>query len=256
MVAPIDEISGLSLPIAPKCNYESLADPNLSDEHHGFHDENDPRLKTVAGLALRNCRLQRIEKDLHNEGPFRYHPFISGPELPKTEFDYFSRCVLACAGVIPDRVLDLSTGDPFVRPISPEEAAFLRTQSEENEFSYKYISYRYKPISDFFISYALKQKLDHIKEKDIDEFLHTKSERRKLRLGRLLLDESVEVATDSLRNKYAAYRRAELLHPRVPESPMTLVKFKLGGPEKREELIPKLEVRLRKQYYQPKTKSA
>src|SRR5688572_27519935 len=110
LVTETDHISGLPLPIAPRCEHLSRYNSLIADDHHGWHPRNAPELATLGGQALRSSWMQFIEKDLHNEGPFSYHRFFVGPELPTDDSVIFGSCILACAGYIPNRVIDLTSG--------------------------------------------------------------------------------------------------------------------------------------------------
>lgn len=240
LVTPTDEMSGLPLAIAPKCEWLPMHNAQIADEHHGWHRKSAPLLNTLAGLALRNSWLQLIERDLHNEGPFRYHKHFSGPSLSIDEVDIFSRITLACAGFIPDHVIDTQKGDSglsFVRPITKKEAEFLRTPSENNIFTYRYIQYRYEPIKEFFQGYTL----NHVSHEEVDEFLHTKNLERKKEIGRLLLQNAVELVTDDIKAKYLLTKKQGLLHPAMPANPEELVLHKLGTQNERDHLVSKLQ---------------
>ncbi|MDB5186233.1 MAG: hypothetical protein JWL85_756 [Candidatus Saccharibacteria bacterium] len=246
LITPVDELTGIPLPIAPKCDWLPLDRPEIADVHHSYHPKQHPLLKTVAGLALRNSRLQILERELHNAGPLRYHQYFEGPELARDDADVFSRCVLACAGYIPDEVIDLSSGEPVRRPIRTQEAEFLRmpTDNPEDPFSYRHILYRYGPIRDFFHDYAVRQNINHLSNRHIDEFLHTQDLEKKTKLGKFFLQSAVAVASETIREKYSMTRRMRLLHPGMPDGPQRLVWYKLGTPDLRAALIPRLETHL------------
>lgn len=244
LATPVDEYSGLPYAIAPGCKSLPKNNPNKADRHHAFHPRRSPELQTVAGLALRNCRLQLVERDLHNEGPFRYHKFFYGQmDLPTDESDIFARCIMGVSGYTPDRVIDLRTGEPFDRPITPREAKFLRKRSQD-KLGYKYITYNIDPIRKFFSEYVLKQNLSHLDD-DIDEFLTTPDMGQKVKVGNFILAEAAQVACDAIKPKFAESQRHGLLHPRIPADVGELVLVGLGTPEHREAcLLPQLESQL------------
>jgi hypothetical protein len=245
LVTPTDEYTGLPLAIAPKCEPLLFNPADDADYHHGWHPSNAPLFKTVAGLALRNSWMQYIEKDLHNEGPFRYHRFFAGPELPTKESDIYGRIVLACAGYVPDQVIDLSTEDPFARRATATEVKFLRMRNDIDPFGYRYLRYGYDPIRVFFQDYALQQDLTHIRSSTIDEFLCTRDIEKKLKIGKFLLWNASAQATASIRDKYVDLARRELLHPEMPKDPKPLARWKLGSEQRiKEQLIPRLEIKL------------
>jgi hypothetical protein len=228
-ITPTDPQSGLVLPVAPRCEWLPLNNPEVADVHHNVHPRNHPGLKTLAGFALRNSQLQITERTLHNEGPLRYHRWWAGPEIPDDERIIFQRCLWASAGVIPRRVIDLtSRSAPFERDATRKEMEFLHTPNEDDPFGYRYIRYRYEPIRDFMRHFAAKQNLWHLSPSRIDEFLHTKDMDQKLRLGKFLLANAAAVASDGMRERWHLLRRRKMIHPAMPAEPQTLVYYKLG----------------------------
>ncbi|GAC1390632.1 MAG: hypothetical protein NVSMB46_00770 [Candidatus Saccharimonadales bacterium] len=251
LITPVDHIAGLPLPIIPYQYNLPLNNPEIADPHHAFHPERAAELKTVAGLALRNSRLQITAIHHHNFGERAYHRFFKGPILPTNEQEIFARCVLACAGIIPHTGIDLRTEEPVVRPLSKAQYSFLQTPHPDDPFSYKYILYRYDPINAFFKEYVLSHNPLMLNEVNIastcEEFLGTRKAFRKAFLGHLLIKKTVELATDDLRSTYQFARQNGLLHPLMPGMPQTLVKHKLGNVSSRTELIETLETKLRQQ---------
>lgn len=242
MVTPTDPESGLPYAIAPKCERLSFNRTDIADDHHGWH----PRtglVGSIAGLALRNSWMQFIEKDLHNEGPFSYHRYYKGPELPINDTDTFGRIVLACAGYIPNEVIDMTSESvPMVRPATPAETAFLHKRDRNDPFGYRYLRYGYDPIRTFFFEYISKRGLPYFNETTVSEFLFTPDPKQKVRLGNHLLWLASEEATGEIRDKYKRMAKGDRLHPLMPKDPKPLVKWKLGGKEHvQQRVIPKLE---------------
>lgn len=248
-VTPIDGYSGLPLAIAPYDLEASRPDFEVTDDHHGWHPWTAPLLRTIAGQALRNSWIQRVNVLVHNQGPYAYHRHYKGPELPGDEADIYGRVVLACAGYVPDEVIDMHSRDePYVRPAHEAERAYLRQGRLGDAFSYRHIRYGYDPIRAFMAEYALKQDLSHIHDATIDEFLSTKDGERKRKIGDFLLWAASEVATDGIRDKYRILASENRLHPRMPKDPKPLVKWKLGSVERvQQEVLPLLELTLASQ---------
>lgn len=259
LITPVDEVTGLPYLIAPRLEPFPTDVPIIADPHHALHPNRDERLnpldpakKTLAKAALRSCRLQYVQRDLHNEGPASYHGYYVGPlnDMPESDSEIFSTCIAACTGVLTSKVIDLHAGEPIERPITREEFAFLRTPSSRDEFGYRYVTYRYEPMRDFFREYVKKQSLGHLSSSLIDQFLNSSDEEKKLKIGRFLLANAVAVATDHVREKYSFLRRQNLLHPAVSRTyrdPSPLVLYKLGNDAHRnafitDELGPQLAV--------------
>jgi hypothetical protein len=206
LVTPIDDYTGLPALIAPQLVWLPLNDPNIADVHHVWHPGS--ALKTELGnIALRNSLLQVTPRDRHNIGIDAYHRFYSGPTLPKDEKDIFIRCVIACAGVIPEEVIDICGGTPLVRPITTKERWYFRTPSDNDKFGYRYVKYNYEPVREFFKEFIFKQNLTHLRPALFDEFLYTKDQRQKVKIGRLLIANAVAVASDIVREPYYCMRR-------------------------------------------------
>lgn len=244
LVTPIDEYTGLPPLIAPKYEWLPLNLPEIADQHHAWHPGQE--LKTnLAGIALRNSLLEVTARESHNESEDAYHRFYRGPAIPTNETDIFRRCVVACAGVIPETVIDIQNGEPGVRPITTKERWYFRIPAENDEFGYRYVKYNYEPIRNFFKDFIFKQKLTHLREGLFDEFLHTKDQTEKLKIGKLLIANAVAVASDDVREPYYAMRRQGLTHPGMPQEVQTMVGHKLGNSESRFSLVQQFDEHLR-----------
>lgn len=247
-VTPTDAITGLPLPIA--CVGYKEFDPEdtaVVSDHHGYHPRSAPLFRTQAGKALRSSWKQAVPYELHNMGKQGYHSFLDGPVLPTDEDDIYSRVVMACAGYIPSRVIDLSSGQPIERGMTEEEWEFFRTPHPTEQFGYRYIKYSYEPIRDFFRDYVIHRRLGYRHAKKVNEFLSVNGEEDKRYLGHLLLMKATELVPKKVRVQYSLLQRAGLLDERMPNTPLTLIKNKLGTPEQREALIPSFEHQLRGQ---------
>jgi hypothetical protein len=259
LITPVDEISGLPLPILPGEAILPINQPDIADWHHHFHPKEHPILKTTGGLALRNCRVQLVHRNFHNESPTRYHKFYDGPELPEEESEQFKLVVLACAGFLPEEAIDLRSGEPKVVHMDKKQDAQIRsvlrpaksvssvdpTDSTRSKiFQYRHVRYGYEPIRDFIAAYALEHDISHVNESLVDEFLYTRDQERKRFLGHFLLAQKVEVTAEEVRSRYDTARNAGLLHPLMPPTPTTLLKHKLGTPHSREALFPRLAAQL------------
>lgn len=246
----VDKFSGIPLPIAPSLESIPVDRPDIADLHHGYHPRLDPKLLTTAGFALRNSALQVTERALHNEGPLSYHAFYKGPEIPTDEAEIFRRVVLSTAGYIPEEVIDMNNGEPYVRSMSSSELEYFQTPSPENDFDYKYLKYRYGPIRDFLRDYVIGQPIgeEHIRLNKLDEFLHTTDKGKKLNLGHYLIAKASEVATDQVRDQYYDLKRSRRMHPNASIAPSRLVTYKLGNSRQRSQLIPIMEQNIRERF--------
>lgn len=245
-ITPTDNLSGLPLPVAPRIERIPLRRPDIADWHHHFHPREDPRLKTVGGLALRNVRMQLVPREFHNEGPQQYHRFFDGPPIPEDEATQFGMCILACAGYIPDEGIDLMHGEPKVVVLDHNQRNILRTH-KQNNFDYRYFRYGYDPIRQFFAKYILNQALEDIIPPTMtDEFLQTKDKARQIELGHEILMLASSSVTEGIARTYSQFRQSGRLHEQMPADPHMLVVYKLGNIERQEQVvIPSLADQLR-----------
>lgn len=130
LITPTDTLTGIPLPILPQ-EWLPINDPARANQHHSWHPSTAPELLTPAGLALRHSRVQLVRATDHNmgdktKGKLTYHDFYVGPKLPIEEAEIFRMCVLACAGYIPDRAIDLRNGSPVDVPMNERQMRILR----------------------------------------------------------------------------------------------------------------------------------
>lgn len=214
---PVDKIAGLPLPIAPAPREFVFSYPNTTDEHHGWHPASDPLFTTPEGIALRNSWLQTVPIELHNTGKKAYHNFYHGPKLPANKADIFSRCILACAGYIPERVIDLSSGVPAEMDMTDEHAEFFHEPHENLPYGYQTLGHRREPIREFFRLFMDENGLGPKVRKKAENILLSDCSDERHNLGRLLLIKLAERVPDNLREKIPFAERAALLS--VQEEP-------------------------------------
>ncbi len=241
LITPTDELSGLPYPIAPSCRDLPLNTPQEADPHHHFHPGNNLFFKTIAGIALRNCRLQLTELAHHNKGSGSYHAYFRGPAFSESPNDALKTCVYACAGYIPSKGIDMASGEPKVVNLSKEQTAWLRTPSAHDEFGYKYLRYSYDPLRRFFTDFALAQDLSRVDKLMLEELLVTKAEARKEHLARCLIAVASRLAVQSMQSDYKEAHKAGLLHPRAQSDPTVLVYFKIRNEPALKNLTPRIE---------------
>jgi hypothetical protein len=284
LITPCDEVSGLPLPFAP-AEITSLEGPGFSNWHHLFHPASAPQLQSVGGKALRNCRTQLVIANLHNMREGSYHSVFKGPPLPDADDSesQFFYCVLACAGYVPAKGIDMTSVRPEIPiTLSESQVQLIRAQAQpkmvtNREFhnymkkysteatpkkawrrlevlhnrnaslSYEQFSYGYEPIRDFFRSYVIEHDID-ISSKVIKRFLSALEGEQRRSLGETILAAATSQATMSIRDRYRSLHEAGGLHPSIPPKPEKLVFTKLGNYKQRERVIANLHSRLTLQY--------
>lgn len=191
MVTPVDELTGLPLPLAPP---DCLLPLNRSDEanwHHHAHPRRSPLLQGIAGLAVRNARLQLADLRDHTA----YHGVYSGPPLPVTPEEQFCYTVMATAGYVPGHAIDFHGRKPQIVPIDHNSRNRLWESGELKVASVE-------SVRKFLKAYILELDTSHLYTHVIDEFLHTSDRERKEYLGYLLLAKVIERASEPLRQPY------------------------------------------------------
>ena len=196
LTTPSCEVTGLPLPIR-------LSEPpngarfNFHDYHHHFHPAKELRA-SLSGKALRYSRGQDVPRALHD----RYHDIFSGPAVPDEESAHFKLTILACAGVVPNKVIDLSRPREFqIKTATKQEHQHFVEQNTIHIEQPNRIDNQTKiknTIGKFIVCYALKQNLsDVISERVVEEFLETNNAiERKKELGNYILREVVGVALE------------------------------------------------------------
>jgi len=234
---PIDlERSKLPLPILP---YESAL---ITSEHHHAHPRDDELLKTDGGLAVRIARLQTVEglggiasRSLSGRIPKkygdhpRYHYFFHGPPLPQTEQEQFEYAVWATSGYVPELALDVSGNKPKIVRMNPDQIA--RLHNGELRVSGEDI------LRNFLKNYVFKQELSHIKDSKIDEFVSTKDWERKRFLGRWLLAQATEVATESISDEFRMAHKLGLILPWVTSKVSNVVQMSIVSKKREQGII-------------------
>lgn len=227
LVTPVDELTGLPLPILP-IEPQHMAPFVRENFHHHFHPRASSELQGCGGMAVRCVRGQRLPMGLHK----RYHDLYSGPLLPDNDQDRFKICVLACAGYVARRAIDLTAHQ------EPQEVDLTEQDFDRYEIASRVCMERAnKPgqvwvvrntIGRFFAEHALKQDIEHISDRVIDEFLHTACAQRAKELGNFMLAEAVEVAIDPVMPVYSIASRRNLINPRFARRATTVVRSFFG----------------------------
>lgn len=213
---PVDSLTNIPLPLLTT-HEPAFAPVRKPDLHHAFHPRRSPELQGIAGLALRECRVQVTKYYTHHN---EYHHEFYGPPLPQTDEEKFQLVVLAAAGYIPEQAIT------FGRDSSPHTVhmpAYIRERMwKTNRIHINNLGY----VKQFLQGYVLDQDLSSINESTIDEFLHTQQEDRRWELGCEFLGVGVRQATEPLKELYKEAKGAAYL---PPERARTASRFVLGS---------------------------
>ena len=277
--APVDERTGIPLPIAPRSDLGSVPGEFIN-WHHAFHPRLSPVLLTRGGRALRNSRIQRVHREQHNYGErASFHcKFTQGPAIPDDEPNQLGLCGIAIAGYLPDQVVDTWGGEPRVRAIKDWEfrrmsepgellqpnpsqvkkyrdkwlpgltlvdakTHLLNNRERQAKFGYRNMQYGLDPIRDFITGYVLEQDLSEVKPSIRNGFLSNKS----IEAGLTLLGIASVIASHTARVKDIPFTEVydELytegrLHPMMQPGAANLLMYKLGNTVGRVALLPRL----------------
>lgn len=233
VVTPVDQLTGLPLPLAPPAELLSESFAIETNWHHHAHPRRSPLLQGVGGLAIRNARLQLADVRTHNA----YHAAFDGPPLPATGEERFRFAVMACAGYVPDTALDFSGDSPQIVPIDHIQRNRLWQSGELKTASMD-------SVRKFMKEHVLKQDLWHLREYVIDEFLYTKDAERRYFLGNLLLAKAIEQASEPINPAYRIARDEGLIHPALPRKMPTFVNSAIGKAKRRQMLVQELHAKV------------
>lgn len=194
LLAPVDELTGVPLPIKPPLEVPPFGRPDLANWHHLYHPSNSKLLTTSSGLAIRHSRLQLLPVATHHN--YYHHLFEQPSRLPRTNAQRFGQLIITMAGYIPSHAIDLHADDPTIAvPLSTRLRQRLQTSGELEARGQG-------NIAGFIKDYLVVQDLSHVKETVIEEFLDTHDMDRKNFLGHWLLAIASEVAVEPVKPIY------------------------------------------------------
>lgn len=218
--------TGTDIPLPIIAYKQRPSDPN---KHHGYYYERH-YLKGPENIrVLRYSRLQRVNPSAHET----YHKRYFGTMMPEDESASARAVILNSAGYVPHLGVVIRRKDVTIRELSDQERNRLRGRSV-------FLSEQTRKIGDFLMGYALDQRLDHVKQSQIEEFLSltprkvAKDERlrkRKLHLGLRLTNIAISVAVDPVEDEYQAAKQNLALRSGVPNTAWKLAKKLVRGRE-------------------------
>lgn len=233
LVTPVDEFTGLPLPLLPPKNAPPKNSPEI-EWHHHFHPRKHPLLEGLGGIAIRTVRLQSTYRREHTN----YHRHYIGPPLPELPEEQFQAVIMAYAGYIPEQAINTRRDEPRLVSV-PED--LRRRLWETDEIQPTAIH----PVRAFLTEYILGQNMSHIYESVIDEFVHTLDIGRRYYLGSLILAKAIERATEPTDNMYRQAWQGGLIPAYRPAKSPTFVSRTLSrAPKQRQHLLKRLQEKL------------
>ncbi len=221
--APVDELTGLPLPIAPIRNLPE------NTRHHAFWLpplENSYFTATLGGRAIKHCRIQMVNAKLHNDRDFGVHANYIGTPVPETEPMQFKTGLFGRAVYIPEVGLHF-TEDGYVE--APLEAWQLnRLRRPRGTGAYRDIRFGSQDVQAFFAEYVTSFNFAHLNRKLLSDML-SKNDAQSVNK---ITQEGIDMATQEINPTYAELYAAGLLHPEAPASASQFVDIVLGSPDK------------------------
>jgi hypothetical protein len=219
LITPADQLTGMPLPILNPSMTRTYASPVYkADWHHSFHPSSSEILKdTPGGVALRNCRAQRVHYGVHH---YDYHRIFKGPDIPQSEDEQFRLVVLAAAGYVPEEALTFDRkGNPSIIHMNAKQRERLWSEQQMKLWTPR-------KVRDFLQGHILSQDFSPVKQLTIEEFLTTPDEQKRWELGCTLLGYASLKATEQVKDTYKVARRETCLPPTRAQ---TAARFVLGA---------------------------
>lgn len=227
-LTPIDESTGLPYCFFPNPDFAttSRATYGIADWNHQFprvevlHSGN-PVLQGLAKLALMNLRVQLVNFDEHHD---KYNPCFIGPLQPGTDEQLAITIAMGLAEYVPSVGIDLSGAKPVERHMDRNtrdrlwNSGQLRVACESSPRMYLF-------------DYIFRHDVDHIRESELDEFLHTFDRERKLYLGHTLVAKIIERAAEPIDGVYATARKNGEIPQTLPKHSRDFLKAKITAPK-------------------------
>lgn len=223
LATPVDETTGIPLPIYPNPNIPAVVHPpainsaRLGDWHHPFHPREILVKGTLGQQALRNCRVQWAEYNEHHDG-VGYHSFFAGPNLPIREQEIFKTVVFAAAKFLPDKALSFD-GEGGASVVKLDDAGRHRLLEDGVIKVANRINVR-----DFLLDYLARNGgllADH--QKAVEKFLDMPERENKLVLGRALINLASRAVTASIEPAYSQALRSHKLPAQRSAKPQAFV---------------------------------
>jgi hypothetical protein len=188
-----------------------------TNKHHPWHPNADLDEGSDEDRSLRYSVVQRVNKIEHSA----YHDRFKGPKILET--GKFFRVVLGRAGYIPGELLNVSGKKRTRVPLNPRNRQFIKVFPDTGPKGYDGQDYKTRRTGIYLARYAISQNFGHLGT-EIDEFLETKNDDRRLNLGEHIIDEGIRVALDT--DAYS-FKAAITEHRARMESDIAIDPFKV-----------------------------
>ena len=210
---PIDRFSGIPYHVSPHYIEEHPDRTGYpDDDDHLWHEDGEDFPRNAGERGLRGSRVQVLPYWVH----MRKHDAFAGPRIPVDEDEQAWAMIGTAAGYVPEWAIVFdSLGRPdYVRLSQETREQMWATGQVRIDSPYH--------LREFLCGYMLNRELD-IKESTIDEFLNTRDDAWRRRLGNGFLKLIARQAMEPLDYDYAAAYRAGLIYP--PRHAQTASRF-------------------------------
>jgi len=246
LAAPTDDLgTGIPLPIIPSEKLPNI--PPSSPEstgHHEFYLPGKERFRTLGEKTVRSSRVLRVEREVHNTGPKKFHIFFKVSQVPVDEQARANLLVLTLAGYIPKEGVDLWSGEPKIREMEDGEREILCEEDPDQELTYKNLRCERVEASAYIRKIVLKQTPGNVDPDTLKKFISARSLKLTKGAGHQVLRSAVQSMVEPIASTYEILRGEDLLHPLAPISAEDMVLHALGNEAKRENLLYPLRERL------------
>jgi hypothetical protein len=213
---PVDTFSGVPLPLAPIEGGSWPTRQEITDNHAWHGKKHEPLLLGIGGEALRSSRVQEVDYARHTW----YHDNFRGPDLPGNDEERLRPIILAAAGYVPDRAISFDrNGEPRLVKLPPEIREEMWSTGEIRLASPLH-------VRNFLCDYLLNRDLPAIKPDLIREFLNTRDDVWRLKLGNGFLRLMTRRVMEPMEGPYLEAYRTERIYP--PRHAQTVTKFVAG----------------------------
>jgi hypothetical protein len=203
-MAPVDELTGIPFVLIPYLG-------GKTDLNHAFFPGADVRSKGLAGQALRNCRTQVVDYDVHHDG---FHREFWGTPLPATKQQEIATVVLAAAGVIPELALDYAdlAKSKIVRLDEKTRLKMWKTNNVRVQSA--------EIVRAYLLDVLVREdNFRDVKPATIDEFLVTKDPEIKLQRAYSLLGSAAQTVAYGIEPVYRQAWNKRLMPPNLTANP-------------------------------------
>lgn len=220
---PTDDTTGLPWCFAPNPDLQPVSKragiAQAGEWNHQFPKVEarysaNPILSDLGRKALEGLRWQWVDYDDHHLG---YNLEFRGPRQPATRKQLATTMLFGRAGFIPEFALDFS-GD---------RAKERRLHAEERKYLWESGQVRVADpglIDKFLFEFVFSHDVDHIREREIDEFLHTRQYERRIYLAHSISAKLIERAFEPMQETYQVAKRDGGLFFQAPNHVRDLVK--------------------------------